>query len=57
MVCPHCSNYYEYKGEVCLKYGKLTVKYVKDNMVRAYLEKMIEEVIGNAKKEDIEKSL
>lgn len=54
MVCPHCSNYYEYKGEVCLKEGKLTVKYAKDNMARAYLERMIDDICGNAKKEDKE---
>lgn len=54
MVCPHCSNYYEYKGEVCLKEGKLTVKYAKDNMARAYLERMIDDITGNAKKEDQE---
>jgi len=55
MICIHCSNYYEYKGEVCLKEGKLTVKYAKDNMARAYLERMIDDICGNEKKEDKEK--
>lgn len=54
MICPHCSNYYEYKGEVCLKEGKLTVKYAKDNMARAYLERMIDDIAGNEKEEDKE---
>lgn len=54
MICPHCSNCYEYKGEVCLKEGKLTVKYAKDNMARAYLERMIGDITGDAKKEDQE---
>jgi len=46
LVCPHCGNYYEYMGEVCLKDGALTVKYAKGKMARDCMERMIEDVTG-----------
>lgn len=27
MMCTTCENYYEYKGEVCLQEGKLTIRF------------------------------
>ncbi|SPF53445.1 transposase (fragment) [Candidatus Desulfosporosinus infrequens] len=42
MVCPHCQCYYEYKGEVCLKDGQLKIKYASDEVARACLERMID---------------
>jgi len=50
-VCPHCGNYYEYKGEVCLKDGDLIVKYAVGEMARKCLERMIDHIKGNAKEE------
>lgn len=41
MVCPKCECYYEYKGEVCLQDGQLTIKYAACDVSRAYLERMI----------------
>jgi hypothetical protein len=46
LVCPHCGNYYEYKGEVCLKDGELTVKYAKGKMARECMERMIDHITG-----------
>lgn len=51
-ICTRCGNYYEYKGEVCLKEGKLTVKYAAGQMARKCLERMIEHITGNAKEEE-----
>lgn len=50
-ICPHCGNYYEYKGEVCLNEGRLTVRYAVDKMARECLERMIRHFTGNAEKE------
>jgi len=52
MECPKCGNYYEYKGEVCLKEGNLTVKYAKGNVARACLERIIGNINGSTKKEE-----
>lgn len=38
MICPHCENYYEYKGEVCLENGILVIKFAIDQMTKKYLE-------------------
>ena len=51
-ICPFCKNYYEYKGEVCLKEGQLVIRYADGDMARRCLERMIEDVTGNAKKEE-----
>lgn len=53
--CPHCENYYEYKGEVCLKDGKLTVQYCVGEMARKCMERMIDHITGNAKEESRKK--
>lgn len=52
MVCPDCNCYYEYKGEVCPKDGELSIKYAKGSMARGCLERMIQNVTGNAKEEE-----
>src|SRR5690606_13064675 len=44
--CPKCNCYYEYKGEVCLKEGKLEVSYAKCSTTRVCLERMIQHVTG-----------
>lgn len=41
MVCVKCGCYYEYKGEVCLQEGQLTIKYAACEAARASLERMI----------------
>jgi hypothetical protein len=46
MVCTHCQNFYEYKGEVCLKDGQLEVKYASCDVARACLERMIYNFTG-----------
>ena len=46
MICQHCGNCYEYKGEVCLKDGQLEVKYASDETARNYLERMIYNFTG-----------
>ena len=46
MICPHCENYYEYKGEVCLKDGQLEIKYASNDTARNYLERMIYNFTG-----------
>ena len=52
-ICPQCKNYYEYKGEVCLNSdGQLVVRYAKGELARNCLERMIDNVTGNAKKEE-----
>jgi hypothetical protein len=51
LVCPCCGCYYEYKGEVCLKDGKLTVKYAKGETARICMERMIEHITGIKKQE------
>jgi hypothetical protein len=51
MICPKCGNYFEYKGEVCLKEGKLSVKYAKDEMARKCMERMIQDITGIKKEE------
>jgi hypothetical protein len=46
MKCEKCGNYYEYKGEVCLKEGELVVKYAKEKAARECLERMIRDIKG-----------
>jgi len=46
MICPHCGNCYEYKGEVCLKDGQLEIRYASDETARNYLERMIYNFTG-----------
>lgn len=46
MICPHCGNCYEYKGEVCLKEGQLEIRYASDETARNYLERMIYNFTG-----------
>nr|WP_148294952.1 hypothetical protein [Gracilibacillus boraciitolerans] len=38
IVCPHCDNYYDYMGEVCLDQGQLTIKVAVNQEARNYLE-------------------
>ncbi len=45
MICPHCENYYEYKGEVCLEDGIL-IKFAIDQMTKNYLEGEISHITG-----------
>ena len=52
LCCPKCENYYEYKGEVCRKDGKLEVKYAVCSTSRACLERMIQDVVGIKKAKD-----
>jgi hypothetical protein len=46
LICPHCGNYYEYKGEVCLKDGQLGIKHASGQIARACLERMIYNFTG-----------
>lgn len=46
LVCPKCECYYEYKGEVCLEEGILTVKYAACERTRGCLERMIQDLTG-----------
>lgn len=46
MVCPKCECYYEYKGEVCLEDGELTIKYASSLITQAVLERMIRDLTG-----------
>lgn len=46
MVCTACENYYEYKGEVCLQEGQLTIKYAKCAITKRCLERMISDLTG-----------
>jgi hypothetical protein len=46
MICPECQNYYEYKGEVSLKEGELSVKWAVDKIARACMERMIGYITG-----------
>lgn len=41
LVCPKCGNYYEYKGEVCLEEGLLTIKVALSRTAHDYLEEEI----------------
>lgn len=55
MICPKCKNCFEYKGDACLKDGKLVVKYAIDLTARRCMERMINDVTGIEKKEEREK--
>src|SRR5699024_4506632 len=41
MICPHCDNYYDYMGEVCLDNGQLDIKVAVNQEARNYLDRMI----------------
>jgi len=41
LVCPHCENYYDYMGEVCLENGRLEIKFALTKEARKYLERVI----------------
>lgn len=61
LICPHCECYYEYKGEVCLEDGKLTIKVALCETTKAYLEGVIHDATGiqarpPRKKEEKEKA-
>jgi hypothetical protein len=51
LVCPKCECYYEYKGEVCLEEGKLTIKYAACERARGCLERMIRDLTGKQENE------
>lgn len=55
MVCPKCECYYEYKGEVCLKDGQLSVAFAVCDLSRRCLERMIEDLTGIQKEKSKEK--
>lgn len=44
LVCPKCGCYYEFKGEVCLNEGKLTIRYAACERTRGCLERMIKDL-------------
>ncbi|MCS7464688.1 transposase [Paenibacillus doosanensis] len=46
LVCPKCECYYEYKGEVCLEAGILTIKYAACERTRGCLERMMQDLTG-----------
>ncbi|MBP1970750.1 hypothetical protein J2Z83_002886 [Virgibacillus natechei] len=47
MICPHCDNYYEYKGEVCPDDGgRLEIKVALTTEARNYLERVIRHLEG-----------
>ena len=54
-VCKQCGNWYEYKGEVCLKEGQLVIGYAVGTRARDYLERVIGHQAGKAKEEKTEK--
>lgn len=42
LVCQKCQNYYEYKGEVCLKDGILKIRVALCDNAKKYLERVID---------------
>jgi hypothetical protein len=46
MMCTNCGNHYEYKGEVCLQEGILTIKYAASDIAKKYLERVIGHLTG-----------
>jgi len=46
LVCPRCECYYEFKGEVCLQDGVLSIKYASCSTARRCLERMIQDLTG-----------
>lgn len=56
MVCPRCECYYEYKGEVCLEEGKLTIKYAACKKSRGCLERMINDLTEQENKKQKEET-
>lgn len=55
MVCPKCECYYEYKGEVCLNDGQLTIAFAVCDLSRRCLERMIYDLTGVKKEKSKEK--
>lgn len=55
MVCTKCECYYEYKGAVCLKEGRLVIKNAVCKTSHQVLERMIKEFHGSEEKQNIEK--
>jgi hypothetical protein len=55
LVCPKCEGYYEYKGEVCLEEGVLTIKYAACSKTRGCLERMIGDLTGKQETKQEEK--
>lgn len=56
MICPHCENYYEYMGEVCLENGQLVIKTAINKDAKTYLERMISHLTGIQKPQAEEKA-
>ena len=56
LVCPKCECYYEYKGEVCLEEGKLTIRYAACKKTRGCLERMIYDLTGQENKKQKEEA-
>lgn len=56
MICPHCENYYEYMGEVCLENGQLVIKTAMSKGAKTYLERMISNLTGIQKPQEEEKT-
>ncbi len=57
LKCPYCGNYYEFKGKVAPKNGRLKVVYANDRLVHEYLKreiKHLEEEAYKIKKEQID---
>lgn len=54
LVCLKCECTYEYKGEACLKEGKLVIKNAVCAKSKAVLERMINELHGSQEKESNE---
>lgn len=55
LVCPKCECYYEFKGEVCLQEGKLTIRYAACERTRGCLERMMEDLTRIEKTQTPEK--
>lgn len=54
MICPHCNNYYEYMGEVCLEGGRLEIKIALTKEAKSYLERVIHHLEGNGQEKQKE---
>jgi hypothetical protein len=50
LMCSRCACYYEYKGEVCLKNGKLEIRVALCQNTKRYLEEEIYGVISQKKR-------
>lgn len=52
LVCSKCENYYEYKGEVCLQEGVLTIRVALCDNARKYLERVIHHLTSQQSKKE-----